>query len=41
MTTDHQVSEQDPPTTGRALGMIFTRMIALASLAVVIFFASR
>jgi hypothetical protein len=41
MATDHQVGEQAPPPAGRVLGMIFTGMTVLGSLAVVIFFASR
>jgi hypothetical protein len=41
MTTDHQVSEQDPPPAGRVLGMVFTGMTILGSLALVIYFASR
>jgi hypothetical protein len=41
MATDHQVSEQAPPPAGRLLGMIFTALIAVGSLAVVVFFLSR
>jgi hypothetical protein len=41
MTTDHQVTEPESPPEGRLLGMIFTALIAMGSLAVVVFFASR
>jgi hypothetical protein len=41
MTKDHQLTEQDPPQDDRALGMIVTALIVIATLITVVWLVTR